>query len=228
MHYDSTKLPLGKLTAKTIEAGYTQLSRLDKLLDEPGIQYSDSRLVELTSTYYTLIPHSFPRKQVPPVISNKGMVKMESEFIDALRQMADSLKFKKNDSGQEGEGSAKHQLDSIVEGLRLKTIEPVPEGTKEHKTLEKYCLDTQGDTHRWFQYTVQDIFRVEREGDDEKFAPHLKVEPDNRQLLWHGSRVSNFGGILGQGLRIAPPEAPVSGWMFGKGVYLANMVSNEL
>lgn len=35
-------------------------------------------------------------------------------------------------------------------------------------------------------------------------------------LLWHGSRVSNFVGILSQGLRIAPPEAPVSGYMFGK------------
>ena len=39
----------------------------------------------------------------------------------------------------------------------------------------------------------------------------------NKQLLWHGSRLSNFTGILSQGLRIAPPEAPVTGYMFGKG-----------
>lgn len=31
----------------------------------------------------------------------------------------------------------------------------------------------------------------------------------NRRLLWHGSRTTNFAGILSQGLRIAPPEAPV-------------------
>jgi poly [ADP-ribose] polymerase len=37
----------------------------------------------------------------------------------------------------------------------------------------------------------------------------------DRRLLWHGSRSTNFGGILSQGLRIAPPEAPVSGYMFG-------------
>jgi hypothetical protein len=30
-------------------------------------------------------------------------------------------------------------------------------------------------------------------------------------------------GILKQGLRIAPPEAPVSGYMFGKGVYFADV-----
>jgi len=46
-------------------------------------------------------------------------------------------------------------------------------------------------------------------------------------LLWHGSRISNFVGILSQGLRIAPPEAPVTGSMFGKGVYFADMVSKS-
>jgi hypothetical protein len=33
----------------------------------------------------------------------------------------------------------------------------------------------------------------------------------------------NFIGILSQGLRIAPPEAPATGYMFGKGVYFADM-----
>lgn len=47
----------------------------------------------------------------------------------------------------------------------------------------------------------------------------------NRQLLWHGSRITNFTGILSQGLRIAPPEAPVQGYMFGKGIYAAGTPS---
>jgi len=34
-------------------------------------------------------------------------------------------------------------------------------------------------------------------------------------------------GILSQGLRIAPPEAPVTGYMFGKGVYFADMVTKS-
>jgi poly [ADP-ribose] polymerase len=45
--------------------------------------------------------------------------------------------------------------------------------------------------------------------------------------LWHGSRLTNFVGILSQGLRIAPPEAPVTGYMFGKGVYFADMVTKS-
>jgi hypothetical protein len=31
--------------------------------------------------------------------------------------------------------------------------------------------------------------------------------------------VSQFMGILSQGLRIAPPDAPSSGYMFDKGAY---------
>jgi poly [ADP-ribose] polymerase len=46
-------------------------------------------------------------------------------------------------------------------------------------------------------------------------------------LLWHGSRLTNYVGIISQGLRIAPPEAPVTGYMFGKGVYFADMVSKS-
>ncbi|XP_050138423.1 poly [ADP-ribose] polymerase 2-like isoform X6 [Malus sylvestris] len=49
----------------------------------------------------------------------------------------------------------------------------------------------------------------------------------NRMLLWHGSRLTNWAGILSQGLRIAPPEAPVTGYMFGKGVYFADMFSKS-
>jgi len=41
------------------------------------------------------------------------------------------------------------------------------------------------------------------------------------------SRVTNFVGILSQGLRIAPPEAPVTGYMFGKALYFADVVSKS-
>jgi poly [ADP-ribose] polymerase len=35
--------------------------------------------------------------------------------------------------------------------------------------------------------------------------------------------MTNMLGIMSQGLRIAPPEAPTTGYMFGKGVYFADM-----
>ena len=55
-------------------------------------------------------------------------------------------------------------------------------------------------------YVLQ-IFEVDREGETQQYEPFKALH--NRQLLWHGSRTTNFAGILSQGLRIAPPEAPV-------------------
>lgn len=46
-------------------------------------------------------------------------------------------------------------------------------------------------------------------------------------MLWHGSRFSNFVGILSQGLRIAPPEAPKTGYLFGKGCYFADLAGKS-
>jgi poly [ADP-ribose] polymerase len=46
-------------------------------------------------------------------------------------------------------------------------------------------------------------------------------------LLWHGSRLSNYVGILSEGLKIAPYEAPATGYMFGKGIYFADIVSKS-
>lgn len=76
---------------------------------------------------------------------------------------------------------------------------------------------------------VEDIFRVTRSGEEDRWrAEGWDNHPsDNRHLLWHGSRTTNFAGILSQGLRIAPPEAPVNGYMFGKGIYLADIVSKS-
>lgn len=72
------------------------------------------------------------------------------------------------------------------------------------------------------------IFRIERQGETGRFnESYGNLKNSNRRLLWHGSRSTNYGGILSQGLRIAPPEAPVSGYMFGKGVYFADMSSKS-
>jgi len=34
-------------------------------------------------------------------------------------------------------------------------------------------------------------------------------------------------GILNKGLQIAPPEAPVTGYMFGKGIYFTDVASKS-
>ena len=89
--------------------------------------------------------------------------------------------------------------------------------------LATYLKQTHAATHSTYTIELEQAFEVEREGEAAAFAQQMA----NRQLLWHGSRLTNWCGILSTGLRIAPPEAPVTGYMFGKGVYFANMSSKS-
>jgi poly [ADP-ribose] polymerase len=79
-------------------------------------------------------------------------------------------------------------------------------------------------TSDYYKIKILDMFEIEREGEKKSFNP-LKLK--NKKLLFHGSRFSNFPGILSNGLRIAPPEAPCSGYAFGKGVYLADFAGKS-
>jgi poly [ADP-ribose] polymerase len=54
-------------------------------------------------------------------------------------------------------------------------------------------------------YDLLHLFSLEREGEASRFKPFATNE--NRMLLWHGSKISNFIGILKQGLRIKPAQA---------------------
>ena len=71
---------------------------------------------------------------------------------------------------------------------------------------------------------IIDCFEVVRVGENAIYNPK---KLHNKKLLWHGSRFSNFVGILSQGMRIAPPEAPSSGFLFGKGVYFADLIGKS-
>ena len=119
-----------------------------------------------------------------------------------------------------------HPLDKQYVGLGMKEMTVLHPKSTEFKQLAQYLMDTRGYTHST-NYQIEQIFRIERQGEHDRFEESFPGPPRDRRLLWHGSRATNFGGILSQGLRIAPPEAPVSGYMFGKGIYLADMSSKS-
>ena len=79
-------------------------------------------------------------------------------------------------------------------------------------------------TQGYYNLDIVDCFDIERDGEDRIFNPDRL---NNKKLLWHGSRFSNFVGILSQGMRIAPPEAPSTGYLFGKGVYFADLIGKS-
>lgn len=229
LNYDANKLPLGKLGKATILKAFEKLKELAALLDDPTLAASrwnksvPIATEHLSNGYYSLIPHDFGRRR-PPIISDKSVLKKELELLESLSDMKVAADLMKVDKGNLDPA---HPLDKRFESLDLKEMTPLKKDSEEFKLLQGYLVSTKGDTHH-MKYEVIDIFRIERKGERERFASskYSSISSD-RRLLWHGSRCTNFGSILSQGLRIAPPEAPVSGYMFGKGIYLADMSSKS-
>lgn len=222
LNYDANKLPLGKLSKGTIARGFQALKDLSVLLDKSDAD-SRAQVEELSNLYYSVIPHAFGRNR-PPVIRDDGSLKREIELLESLSDMKEAAAMLKS---QLKDDSGIHKLDKQFQGLGMNEMTPLDHGSQEFQEIDSYLNDSKGATHH-VNYAVEEIFRIERQGEFERFekSPYAKIK-SNRRLLWHGSRVTNFGGILGQGLRIAPPEAPVSGYMFGKGIYLADMSSKS-
>jgi poly [ADP-ribose] polymerase len=229
LNYDANKLPLGKLSKATITRGFQALKDLSALIDDPatsssvhGMAYGPA-VEQLSNTFYSLIPHAFGRNR-PPVINNQSMVKTEIELLESLSDMKDAALIMKVDKAAENEI---HPADKQFQGLNMKEMTPLDPTGNEFTQLKNYLVESRGATHG-HHYKVEGIFRIERQDEFKRFEDSKFGKMDqNRRLLWHGSRCTNFGGILSQGLRIAPPEAPVSGYMFGKGIYLADMASKS-
>lgn len=148
-------------------------------------------------------------------------------MLDTLTDMsvANTI-MKARDNSRDAESLA--LIDKRFNDLGLAEMTPLKHESQEYKNLAQYLLESSGNTHN-LRYRLEDIFRIERTGENERFegSRYSKLKDSNRLLLWHGSRTSNYGGILSQGLRIAPPEAPMSGYAFGKGVYLADCSSKS-
>ncbi|RPA82996.1 PARP-domain-containing protein [Ascobolus immersus RN42] len=227
MKYDANKLPLGKLSKETLKRGYEVLKAIGDVLSA-NASASDERFQELSNRYYSIIPHAFGRGR-PPAICSSEQLKREAELLDALGDLGIANNIIKATKGPiDEDGNPIHQLDARFRSLNLNTAEPLDHGSREFQLLSDYCKKTHGKTH-YINLEIEDIFRIVRPGEFERWkkAGWNDYKRSTRLLLWHGSRTTNYGGILSQGLRIAPPEAPAHGTMFGKGIYLADMVTKS-
>ncbi|KAH7344899.1 poly polymerase catalytic domain-containing protein [Rhizoctonia solani] len=234
MNYDANKLPLGKLAKSTILNGFTALKGIAEALAEPNgakaAEFGGQRqaCIALTNAYYSVIPHSFGRRH-PTIIDRPEILKKELELVDALGDMEIANKIMSDSRPKDADGNPINPLDANMRSLDLKSIDPVARGSSEWGAIANYISGTHGATHSSYHGELRNLFRVERNGETENWnnAGWDKLGDGEKMLLWHGSRSTNFAGILKQGLRIAPPEAPVTGYMFGKGVYFADAFSKS-
>ncbi|KAG8690265.1 hypothetical protein FRC11_012818, partial [Ceratobasidium sp. 423] len=235
MKYDANKLPLGKMSKTTILNGFAALKKLSEVIDNPSgalaqeLGGRNKACAELSGRYYSVIPHDFGRNK-PIIIDNNDTLKRELELVDSLGDMSLTASL----MAPKKKIKATHELDSQLASLDLLSMDVVDSKSSEFASVLRYSQDTYNGIGSCYsngggqrKANVHALFRIERKGERERWVSGGwdKVDAGQRLLLWHGSRSTNFAGILKQGLRIAPPEAPVTGYEFGKGVYFGDMLA---
>jgi poly [ADP-ribose] polymerase 1 len=116
-------------------------------------------------------------------------------MLDSLMELEvayNLMKVKDEDKGKEKE---MHPLD--LQYSKLKTqISVLDRESEEFGHLQAYVRNTHAETHQQYSLDIVEVFKVERH--DEKKRHKVLDKWKNRHLLWHGSRVTNYPGILSQ------------------------------
>lgn len=212
---DTGKMPLGKLSSKQIRGAMGVLKEIGALVVDgaPPVKF-----VEASNRFYTMIPHDFGVQRAP-IIDSNDLITAKAEMLESLLEMELAYGLLNEETDDK-----KNPLDAHYDQLKA-DIAPIDKESDEFRMLRDYVANTHAPTHTNYGLDVEEIFKVGRKGEERRYKPFKKMH--NRQLLWHGSRLTNYVGILSHGLKIAPPEAPVTGYMFGKGIYFADMVTKS-
>ena len=214
--YDANKMPLGKLAQETLNEALKVLRQIDVELDKKNP--SSALLLSLSSQFFTLVPHIFAYRNIASnVIDSKEKIKDKINMINSLSDMKITTKII--------DSSSKSEEDEILNQLYSNlhcNIEHMDTTDPMYPIIDKYVSAKSSGYSYNQKLTLIDAYKLNRDTEDAKFTDF-----GNKFLLWHGSRITNFVGILSQGLRIAPPEAPSSGYCYGKGVYFADQIQKS-
>lgn len=204
---DLKRLPLGVPSEQQIQAGVSILTDIKAKLN--GVAISDS-YQELSSRFYSAIPHSFGRQQRPPVINNQVSLQQRFDMCNILLDMYTQNETVREVEEKQPVKQIPYPADSHYETLNAK-LDFVDHGNDEWKTIQNYFDVTKRSG------TLIDAWRVNRDGEGQRFSKFDGLE--NRRLLWHGTNIAVVAPILTSGLRIMPH----SGGRVGSGIYLASM-----
>lgn len=207
---DVKKMPLGKLSKGQIAKGFDVLDDIEKELNANRT----TKLNDLSSKFYTVIPHDFGRK-IPPAIRDLEALRQKMDMLLVLGDIEIAMSMEKAvDQKYAANKSAEvpHPFDNNYGMLNCK-LELVSQKSEEFKVIKTYTDQTAGS---WRKPTIKQVWKVNRDGESSRFKVHDKM--GNRKLLWHGTNVAVVAAILKSGLRIMPH----SGGRVGAGIYFAS------
>lgn len=210
---DLKRLPLGVPSKQQIQCGVAILDTIEEKIN--GSKNVTESYSDLSSQFYTAIPHSFGRSR-PPVIQNQQILQERYDMCNILLDM-----FSTNETVRKVEEDMKDMKKEKIQhpvDLHYSTLN-TDLSILDHKSDEFGNIQTYFDKTKssYSNAKLLDVWSVDRNGERERY--HQFNEVDNRRLLWHGTNIAVVAPILFSGLRIMPH----SGGRVGAGIYLASM-----
>ncbi len=150
---DLKKMPLGKLSKKQIESAYKVLTELQQLMESGG---SETKFLDASNRFYTLIPHDFGM-QKPPLLNDKDMIKNKVEMLDNLLDIEVAYSLLKG-----GEDAGEDPIDCHYKKLKTE-IKPMDKKCEEYQRLLDYVKNTHASTHNTYDLDVLEVLVVTTE-----------------------------------------------------------------
>ncbi len=211
--------PLGVLTVGQIEKGEAILLAMYELFQKQQQQKKvpklRDRLEELSGEFYTVVPHRIGRTREAIAAAVIDTMEGFAAKQETLQLMKDMLQV----NGEEGSVLYDAQVDAQYQslGCEIGALEP---GGDTYREIEQHVLKSQVKSKN---IKVHNVYRVKRPGEWEAFPEAM----ENQRLLFHGSRIQNWVGILSRGILM--PKIVVSlgvhrtdpGWL-GHGIYFGD------
>ncbi|EAL62878.2 ankyrin repeat-containing protein [Dictyostelium discoideum AX4] len=171
--------PLGVLSMEQVENGELVLKKINTYLNGTT-NPSSVELEKLSSEFFTIIPHKLGRgSDVVSKNTIRNLDQLNTKF-ELLQLMKDLLVVKVS-------GTGKHALDMKYRALKT-NLSPLGKYSYDYSVVKNLLKGVEG-------INDLNIYQIQKEGDVES---HSLQSPS--KLLFHGSRASNFVGILSRGL----------------------------
>ncbi|XP_071963816.1 poly [ADP-ribose] polymerase tankyrase-like [Antedon mediterranea] len=179
-----------------------EIEKFQSLMDE---------INDLSNEYYELIPHiDFSYQNISPLTDENTL----KEAVELITNLLDYEVASKVILGARFKQQEVNPLDYVYRTLDCQ-LQLLNEESGEAQRILRYIHNTQAHGN----VSIEGIFRLNRSGEEERL---YNKGVSNHMLLWHGTQSANLISILKKGLLVAPPEAPSTGYMFGKGIYFAD------
>ncbi|CDW79015.1 nad(+) adp-ribosyltransferase-3 [Stylonychia lemnae] len=202
------------------------LKKLEQMNPRPYAENEKMKLLQtrekmwyLSSRFYEYIPHEEYRNKMVPPISTMDMLIQKSSMIQNLIEIEAASKMLL------GAHFKQDQINPLeyclrASGIRFEYLD-IQKDQGEYKLIHQYGTNTYLEQNK---KQIKSIIRLTKYDEQKKFRSDL----ENRKLLFHGSRVSNFLGIMKHGLRVQPIEVQRNGNLLGKGIYFTDMISKAI